>query len=133
MPLNIKLNKHLNRIIMDKTNLNLLIAEQMYDFSKSKMPIELKLEIIEKENNAINAVLSEVVDKLNYYEKKLNDYEKEKSDLLNACINSFKTFQSIGTTMEADIMIELENAIKKADTSDDIKNAIEHQVKQALK
>ena len=35
-------------------------------------------------------------------------------DLLEACVNSFKTFISIGSTMESDIMIQLENAIKKA-------------------
>lgn len=37
-------------------------------------------------------------------------------ELLNACINSAKTLIAIGVTMEADIMVELENAIKKATT-----------------
>ena len=37
-------------------------------------------------------------------------------DLLEACINSLKTFISIGCTTEADIMKELKNAIEKATT-----------------
>lgn len=35
-------------------------------------------------------------------------------ELLEACLNSFKTFHSIGCTMEAEIMQQLESAIKKA-------------------
>ena len=35
-------------------------------------------------------------------------------DLMEACINSLKTFISIGCTTEADIMKELKNAIEKA-------------------
>lgn len=45
-----------------------------------------------------------------------NELKKQEAapDLLEACINSFKTFHSIGCTMEAEIMQELEAAIKKA-------------------
>ena len=35
-------------------------------------------------------------------------------ELLEACINSFKTLIAIGCTMEAEIMQQLESAIKKA-------------------
>ena len=39
----------------------------------------------------------------------------QRNELLEACICSFKTFISIGVTMEAEIMVELNNAIKKAE------------------
>ncbi len=37
-------------------------------------------------------------------------------DLLDACENAFKTLASVGCTMEAEIMQQLEKAIKKATT-----------------
>lgn len=40
---------------------------------------------------------------------------EQRNELLEACICSFKTFISIGVTMEAEIMVELNNAIKKAE------------------
>ena len=42
------------------------------------------------------------------------DIETAAPELLEACINSFKTLIAIGCTMEAEIMQQLEAAIKKA-------------------
>lgn len=98
---------------MDKTNFKSVLFEQMYNYSKSKMNNELKLEIIEKENLILINMISELFDKISRYEEE----QSNSRYLLSACINSFKTFFSIGTTMESEIMVELENAIKKADPS----------------
>lgn len=54
------------------------------------------------------------------YEDNFTNYEANAKliaaapELLDACINSFKTLIAIGCTMEAEIMQQLESVIKKA-------------------
>ena len=88
-------------------------------FTKGKWEITDARHDVVNCNNLIIALVYDGVNRFTQMEDKNKVIANAKliaaaPELLNACINSAKTLISIGVTMEADIMIELENAIKKA-------------------